>query len=158
MAHTYSIGALARRTGIKVPTIRYYESVGLLAPPERTRGNQRRYDETARERLDFIAHGRALGFSMDAIRALLEIAAHPDRACTDMDALVRERLADVQTRIARLTRLRDELTRLTHTGEGMVRDCRVLAALSDHSHCAPGHLQHERKPVPPLADLQYNRA
>ena len=53
----YSIGELASETGVKVPTIRYYEGIGLLAAPPRTEGNQRRYDATALERLRFIAHG-----------------------------------------------------------------------------------------------------
>ena len=58
------IGRAAEQTGVKVPTIRYYESIGLIPAPPRSEGNQRRYDRTARDRLRFIAHARAMGFPM----------------------------------------------------------------------------------------------
>ena len=67
----YSIGELASETGVKVPTILYYEGIGLIAAPPRTEGNQRRYDSAAVERLRFIAHARAMGFPMDELRAML---------------------------------------------------------------------------------------
>ncbi len=65
------IGGLSERTGVKVETIRYYEQVGLLPPPERSDGNQRRYTRRHLERLAFIKHARDLGFSVDSIRTLL---------------------------------------------------------------------------------------
>ena len=57
-----TIGDLAERAGVKVPTIRYYEGMGLLRPIERTTGNQRRYDRSGLDRLRFIKHARDLGF------------------------------------------------------------------------------------------------
>ena len=60
----YSIGAVAQRTGVKVPTIRYYEEIGLLGPPFRTAGQQRRYDDRALKRLGFIRHGISASRSM----------------------------------------------------------------------------------------------
>lgn len=60
----YSIGQISRRTGIKVPTIRYYEDMGLIEPADRTEGNQRRYDAAGLEKLGFIKHARDLGFSI----------------------------------------------------------------------------------------------
>ena len=63
----FSIGELSRRTNVKVPTIRYYEESGLLDAPERTEGNQRRYDAKGLERLSFIKHARDLGFTIEAI-------------------------------------------------------------------------------------------
>ena len=65
----YSIGELASETGVKVPTIRYYEGIGLIDAPPRTEGNQRRYDRSALDRLKFIAHARSMGFPMDSLRA-----------------------------------------------------------------------------------------
>ena len=62
-----TIGKLAAETGVKVPTVRYYEQIGLLPPPEHSSGNQRLYGPLARQRLAFIRHGRALGFLLDAI-------------------------------------------------------------------------------------------
>src|SRR5215467_14064463 len=106
----YSIGELSAETGVKIPTIRYYEGIGLIAAPPRTEGNQRRYDEAAREKLKFIAHARAMGFPMDSLKSMLRIAGHKDAPCADLDELVRDRLADVDERIARLTALRGELS------------------------------------------------
>ncbi len=74
----FSIGELSKRTKVKVPTIRYYEEMGLLAAPERTEGNQRRYDMAGLERLSFIKHSRDLGFSIEAISDLIELQGHPE--------------------------------------------------------------------------------
>ncbi len=136
----YSIGELASETGVKVPTIRYYEGIGILPPPPRTEGNQRRYDASALERLRFIAHARAMGFPMGELRALLRIAGHRDAPCDDIDALVRARLVEVEDRIARLTALRGELKGMLSSHQhGTVANCRVVEVLSDHDHCAHEH-------------------
>ena len=136
----YSIGELASETGVKVPTIRYYEGIGLLPAPPRTQGNQRRYDAAALERLRFIAHARAMGFPMEELRAMLKIAGHRDAPCEDIDALVRARLTEVEDRIARLTALRAELRGMLQSHQhGTVADCRVVEVLSDHDHCAHEH-------------------
>jgi DNA-binding transcriptional MerR regulator len=82
----YSIGTLSKRTGVKVPTIRYYEQVGLLSEPDRTAGNQRRYGQTEIERLGFIRHARDLGFPIEAISSLISLNDHPDRSCADANA------------------------------------------------------------------------
>ena len=129
----YSIGELASETGVKVPTIRYYEGIGLLPAPPRTEGNQRRYDAAALERLRFIAHARAMGFPTEELRVLLRIAGHRDAPCEDIDALVRARLTEVEDRISRLTALRTELTGMLQSHQhGTVADCRVVEVLSDH--------------------------
>ena len=136
----YSIGELASETGVKVPTIRYYEGIGLLPAPPRTEGNQRRYDASALERLRFIAHARAMGFPMEELRVLLRIAGHRDAPCDDIDALVRGRLTEVEDRIRRLTALRTELTGMLQSHQhGTVADCRVVEVLSDHDHCGHEH-------------------
>ena len=136
----YSIGELAAETGVKVPTIRYYEGIGLLPAPPRTDGNQRRYDEAALSQLRFIAHARAMGFPMDELRAMLRIAGHKDAPCDDIDALVRARLADVEDRIARLTALRGELRGMLASHQhGTVGECRVVEVLSDHEQCRHEH-------------------
>src|SRR3546814_20582317 len=68
-----TIGTLARRTGTKVQTIRYYEQVGLMPEPGRSEGGQRRYGDAELDRLSFIRHARQLGFPLDAIRELLNL-------------------------------------------------------------------------------------
>lgn len=136
----YAIGELSSLSGVKVPTIRYYEEIGLLAAPARTEGNQRRYDGEALNRLRFIAHARAMGFPMDFLKAMLRIARHPEDPCDDIDDLVRGRLAEVEERIARLTNLRAELKgMLTSHAHGKVAECRVMEVLSDHDNCKHEH-------------------
>jgi len=138
---SFSIGDLARRTGVKVPTIRYYEDRGLLDPPARSAGNQRRYDTAALDRLGFIRHARDLGFSLDAIARLIELQDHPDRTCAAATLIAREQLDATRRKIGRLRALEAELSRSTEggTGGGPSRDCYVLASLGDHGLCEHDH-------------------
>lgn len=134
-----TIGTLARRTGSKVQTIRYYEQIGLMPEPERTEGGQRRYGPADLDRLAFIRHARDLGFALDAIRALLHLADTPDLPCAEADAIAREQLRAVEARITRLTVLRTELQRMiTQCSGGTVAHCRVLEVLRDHRGPACG--------------------
>lgn len=135
-----SIGKLSRASGVKVPTIRYYESIGLLPSPPRSEGGQRRYDRDDVERLRFIRHGRALGFGLDSLRALQDLSDRPNQSCERADAIARNQLADVERRIAGLEAVRDELTRmLDHCAHGVVDQCRVIETLSDHALCDGDH-------------------
>ena len=130
----YSIGEVSRRTGVKVPTIRYYENVGLLAAPARTEGKQRRYRDEDVSRLDFIRHARDLGFEIIDIRELLALSARPDQSCAEVDVITRRHLSTVERRIAQLSALRGELRRmLDECNHGRVSDCRVLETLSEVS-------------------------
>ncbi len=127
----YAIGEVSRRTGIKVPTIRYYESVGLLAAPPRTEGKQRRYGANDVARLNFIRHARDLGFEINDIRELLAFNSQPDRSCEEVDVIARRHLAEVDRRIGQLSTLRDELRRMIEEcGHGRVCECRVIETLS----------------------------
>ena len=105
----FSIGELSKRTKVKVPTIRYYEEMGLLAEAERTSGNQRRYDKAGLERLSFIRHARDLGFSIEAILSLIELQEHPDRSCQAATEIATSQLTDVRAKIKRLRALEKEL-------------------------------------------------
>jgi DNA-binding transcriptional MerR regulator len=135
-----SIGRLSAAAGVKVPTIRYYEQIGLIPEGARTSGNQRRYGKAELDRLRFIAHARAMGFPMTSLAAMLRIAGHAEAPCSDIDNLVAERLADVDARIAKLTRLRGELaSMLDHCQHSTVADCRILEVLSDHDECTAEH-------------------
>jgi DNA-binding transcriptional MerR regulator len=125
-----SIGDAARLTGIKVPTIRYYEQIGLLPAPGRSGGNRRYYGGDAIRRLTFIRHARELGFEVEAIRALLAMQDQPDRLCDDIDALAREHLAAIEEKIARLTALRREMKRMLKScSGGRVAECRVIESI-----------------------------
>ena len=135
-----SIGNLGKATGVKVPTIRYYEQIGLLPAPRRSDGNQRLYDDRARERLTFIRHARDLGFPLEAIRELLGLADDPDQPCAAADDIARRQLVTVKARIARLTALQTELERmLAHTACGTIADCRVIEVLGNHDLCLHDH-------------------
>ncbi len=137
----FSIGELSRRTNVKVPTIRYYEESGLLDAPERTEGNQRRYDAAGLERLRFIKHARDLGFSIEAIAALIELQGHPDRSCAEATDIASSQLSDVRAKIKRLRALEKELVRISKgcEGDGVSEDCYVLASLADHDLCEREH-------------------
>lgn len=136
----WSIGELSRRAGVKVPTIRYYEETGLIEPPERSAGNQRRYGKDALERLSFIRHARDLGLGIEAIRELIELSGHPEKPCEAADRIAGEHLQAVRERIARLRRLEMELERIVKSCDsGAIGDCHVLRALSDHSLCESEH-------------------
>lgn len=135
-AQMLAIGQLAAATGCKVQTIRYYEEVGLLPPPARSEGGQRRYTAAHRDRLAFIRHGRALGFSLDAIRELLDLADQPERSCAAADRIARHHLGEVEQRLAHLSALKAELERmLTACAGGKVAQCRVIEVLADHGQC-----------------------
>ncbi len=137
-----TIGGLAKRTGTKVQTIRYYETIGLLPEPERTEGGQRRYGQIDLDRLGFVRHGRQLGFSLEAIRELLDLADNPAQSCADADSIARRQLKQVEDRIARLQALQVELQRMIKDcGHHSVADCRVLEVLRDHSECLTDHDQ-----------------
>lgn len=141
MTVTHTIGRLARATGCKVQTIRYYEQIGLLPEPVRSEGNQRLYGQADIDRLTFIRHARELGFPLQAIRDLLSLSDEPDHSCEAADAIARAQLAEVEHRIARLQALKVELNRMVaECSGGRVSDCRVIEVLSDHSLCeTPQH-------------------
>lgn len=146
MSATLSIGDLSRRTGVNIRTIRYYESVGLLPEPPRTAGNQRIYDETHRRRLAFIRHARDMGFSMEAIQDLLRLAeAGPHAPCADADAIARQQLLAVTSRIARLQSLQAELERMLEHDCHTLGHCRVMEVLADESHAHCLDPQHGRQ-------------
>lgn len=131
-----SIGTLSRETGVKVPTIRYYEQVGLLPAPDRAHNNRRTYGPEMVRRLRFIRHARELGFEVEAIRQLLSLGADPHQSCDEADRIARAHLADIESKIARLTALRAEVRRmLDQCAHGEVKDCRVIEVLADHSLC-----------------------
>jgi DNA-binding transcriptional MerR regulator len=135
----FSIGDLSKRTGVKIPTIRYYEQMGLIEPPERSEGNQRRYTKEGLRRLSFIRHSRDLGFTIEDIKGLLELSQHPENPCRDAHSIAVQHLKDVQGRIAKLRRLERELKRISKCDAGHIADCAVIETLADHSHCEAEH-------------------
>ena len=126
-----TIGEMARATGTKVVTIRYYEQAGLLPAPRRTAGNYRAYDADHLHRLRFIRRCRDLGFSVEQVRELLTLAEQGERDCCAVDQIAREHLAAVERKIADLHRLSAELHRISDGCRGgIVAECRIIEALS----------------------------
>ena len=135
-----SIGKLSEAAGVKVPTIRYYEQIGLLGAPERSAGNQRLYSSASSDRLAFIRHAHDLGFPLDAIRDLLGMSDRPDQPCAAVDSIAKVQLAAVEGRIARLMALKSELERMiAQCAGGCVADCRVIECLGNHANCTTNH-------------------
>ncbi len=131
------IGRLSKAAGCKVQTIRYYETGGMLPPPERSSGNQRLYSPAHLHRLQFIRHCRDLGFSLERIRRLLELGDDLDRPCAEVDEIARHHLREVEEKIAKLQNLKREFERILASCQGglPVADCRIIQALSDHGQC-----------------------
>jgi len=131
-----TIGRLSKAAGVKVTTIRYYESVGLMGKPDRSESGQRLYGDDAVQRLSFIRHARDLGFPMGAIRDLIKLQAEPGKDCAAFDIIAREQLADVRKRLNQLEALEGELKRMISScAGGKVGSCQVMAALNDHGAC-----------------------
>lgn len=84
---TLKIGDLAKATGTKIATVRYYERIGLLPPPDRTSTNYRSYAPAHVARLSFVRHARGLGFDIADIRSLLDLAGQPERDCSELDRI-----------------------------------------------------------------------
>ena len=140
MRQNISIGDAARISGVKVPTIRYYEQIGLLPAPPRTEGNRRTYDTGDLRRLAFIRHARELGFEVAAIRTLLALQDDPSQPCATADGIAKARLIDIEQRIASLTALKAELEVMVEgCRHGRLAECRVIEVLADHGQCMHPH-------------------
>jgi Cd(II)/Pb(II)-responsive transcriptional regulator len=132
------IGDIAKKTGCKVVTIRYYEKEGLLAAPDRTEGNYRHYGKEALERLEFILHCRKYGMALDEVRALLAFRDRPQRDCTWVTDLIDSHIEGVDAQIAALEHLKTHLEELRclceggHAGEA----CGIMRSLDEPKVCA----------------------
>jgi len=109
------IGELSRRTSCNIETIRYYERSGLLPQPAR-RGKYRQYGDGDAQRLSFIRRSRELGFALDEVRVLLDLAAGCADSCTKARHVASHHLAAVRRRISDLKRMERVLAEV-------VRDC-----------------------------------
>ena len=132
------IGDVAERTGFSPPTIRYYESIGLLAPPLRSTAGYRRYTDTNIEELRFIKKAQSLGFSLDEIGEIFKLSRAGNTPCSHVLDLSRRHLTAVDQRIQQLTRFRDQLAselakwdgRATPTCGGL---CQIIASAAERA-------------------------
>ncbi|MCB1602329.1 MAG: MerR family DNA-binding protein [Xanthomonadales bacterium] len=125
-----SIGGLAKQAEVAIDTVRYYERSGLLAPAGRLASGYRRYGAEELKRLRFIRRAKALGFSLDDIRALLALSA--ERDVSRVRSTAQRKLGDIEQRIAELERIRNGLRTLIDAcpGHGRADACPILNALS----------------------------
>jgi MerR family mercuric resistance operon transcriptional regulator len=127
---TLTIRRLATAAGVNLETIRYYERIGLMPPPDRTAGGHRSYAPEHRAQLAFIRRARELGFSLNDVRTLLALAKPGRQSCAEVKAIASAHLHDVHAKIADLKRLAaalDEAVR--RCGEGDVPECPVIQVL-----------------------------
>ncbi|QIM49756.1 Cu(I)-responsive transcriptional regulator [Pusillimonas sp. DMV24BSW_D] len=126
-----NIGAAAKQSGISAKMIRYYEQVGLLQPPDRSDSGYRLYGPTDVQTLIFIRRARDLGFSLERIQTLLELWRNRNRRSEDVKALAQGYIQELDTDIARLVSIRNELERLAQCcgGDGSP-ECPILEDLA----------------------------
>jgi len=130
-----TIGALCKRTGVKIETIRFYERAGILPKPPRSAGGHRVYCEDHLKRLNFVCRSRKLGFSLAEVRGLLELVDGGRYTCSEVKDLTLDHLADVRRKIADLRRLERTLADVAgRCRGGKVPDCPIVDALF---HAAP---------------------
>jgi MerR family transcriptional regulator, copper efflux regulator len=125
-----SIGNLARKAGVGIDTVRYYERNGLLAPSARLASGYRRYGDLELARLRFIRRAQKLGFTLKEIGSLLNLSAR--RNVAQVKRTAQTKLEDVDARIADLRRVREGLAVLIEAcpGHGQASECPILRALT----------------------------
>ena len=126
-----NIGALARRAGVAAKTIRYYESVGLLAPPPRSAGNYRVYGERDVATLRFVQRARRLGFSVKEVGDLVALWRDRQRASADVRALATAHLGEIERKLGELAAMGETLRHLIRRCHGDKRpDCPIIDELA----------------------------
>ena len=125
-----TIGALSRRTGVNIETIRFYEKTGVLPRPPRSAGGHRVYDEDCLKRLSFVRRSRELGFSLDEVRGLLRLVDGGRYTCAEVKVITLDHLEDIRRKIADLRRLERTLSDVAGKCRGeKVPECPIIDAL-----------------------------
>ncbi len=125
-----NIGEISKRAELPTKTVRYYADVGLVKPTGRTVSGYRTYDDKALRKLIFVRRSRAMGFSIDDCRKLLDLFENQTRASSEVREIAKQRLTEVNDKLAELQTLKKELSMLVHSCNGDDRpDCPILEAL-----------------------------
>lgn len=130
-----SIGVLAKQTGCTVPTIRYYEQIGLLPAGPRTEAGRRHYDNAAVQRLTFIRRCREFGFSIEQVREVVDLANDPQRPCMELRDIASVHLVALRAKLSELKALEQGMAAFVRTCDsgcagGAVSDCTILDDLA----------------------------
>jgi Cu(I)-responsive transcriptional regulator len=127
-----TIGEISKRSGVPAKTIRYYEEIGLVAPPARGTNQYRAYGEDDLAMLRFVGRARRLGFSIEDLKGLVALYRDPSRSSRDVKALALHHLERIEAKIAELKSLRGSLTRLVDQCCGDSRpNCPIIEELSE---------------------------
>jgi Hg(II)-responsive transcriptional regulator len=131
---------VASRAGVNVQTIRYYERRGILPEPARTGSGYRSYDDHAVRTVRFVKGAQQLGFSLEEIDSLLELAVGGPSNCDAARKLATEKVAELEAKIARLSAMADSLRQLAATCDRSrnKRDCPLLEAIEDDTDIKKG--------------------
>jgi MerR family copper efflux transcriptional regulator len=124
-----TIGALAERTGCNVPTIRYYEEIGLIPQAKRRPSGHRIYDHAAQELLSFIRRCRDFGFPIDQVRELISLSSSAERDCAETRDIAQAHLQTVRDKMAELRALERSLARF-------VKSCNEVCAGGPATQCS----------------------
>lgn len=125
----WTIGQLARKAGVNIDTIRYYERRGLMPEPARRESGYRQYDGKDYQRLQFILHAKELGFTLKEISELFALRLDEDTTCHDVKNRVERKISDVQQKIVRLKSIKEALEKLAvkcHGGDAPTSECPIL--------------------------------
>lgn len=127
------IGELAQRAGVGIDTVRYYERQGLLPLPLRQLSGYRSFEAKDIARLQFVRRAKGLGFTLAEIRELLDLSCQLDGDMARVKAATTQKLADVEAKLAELTRIRSGLRVLLAScpGHGSVGCCPILNTLAE---------------------------
>ena len=134
-AQAFTIGRLAEMSDSNVPTIRYYEEIGLLPRAVRKAGGHRMYAEADLQRLTFIRRCRDFGFSIEQVRSFIALADRADRDCTEARDLAQQHLTAVRGKLRELKALERSLQAFVHScnaecAGGPAADCTIIEDLS----------------------------
>ena len=125
-----TIGALSKRTGCHIETIRYYEHIGILPAPPRTKGGHRLYDRDHFKRLFFIRRSRELGFRLEDVRGLLGLVDGGDYTCAEVKTLTLKHADEVQRKITDLRKMERVLRDMAlQCDGGQIPECPVIDTL-----------------------------
>ncbi|NIP72351.1 MAG: heavy metal-responsive transcriptional regulator [Gammaproteobacteria bacterium] len=125
------IGQVAKRTGITVETVRFYEKQGLIAAPQRSASGYRQYTPDTVKRVRFIQHAKEVGFTLKDIAELLALRREPGTSCADIKLRATHKIEEVDRKIQDLQRIREALARMAIkcSGRGDLRECPILEEL-----------------------------
>lgn len=136
---TLSIGELARESGVNLETVRYYERRRLLAKAARSPSGYRIFPPQLVQRIRFIKHAQALGFTLSEIKELLSLRVDPDTTCAEVRTKAKDKASEIERKIRSLDAMKNVLERLASrcSGRGPASECPILEGLDGEDGMLP---------------------